>query len=544
MGVWNTLRRFAERRGMARTRGSRSNRRRATGVSRPRDLRVEQFEDRVLLSIGSTTSESDAYWNQTLGQMIERASDLTRYSTQQLAGVTKWAVGVSDPASAVQLANSLGADLLGPAPNLPNGFVWQFDGQHSAQEISQRLKSATGVSYEYPLITVKPELLMIPNDPLFVDQWHLLNTGQGGGLVGADANVTPAWDSVTGAGVVIGIVDDEVQLTHPDLAPHYRSDLDYDFNFNDADPSPDNPLDNHGTAVAGVAAAAGNNALGVTGAGFEAELAGLRLISSDPNAAFNDALLATALDYNNQSIDIYNNSWGFIYPLYDGTFYPMGVAALRNGALTGRGGLGSIYVFSAGNSGATQDNVNYYAMQNSRYVIAVGAIDNLGVSSWYSTPGAAVLVSAYSNGGSLGITTTDRTGDDGYNLAGAADGDPLADTNYTSTFGGTSSAAPLVSGIVALMLEANPNLSWRDVQVILATTAKKDRWDRRGVVAERRGPLGQRQVRVRGGGRRGCRGRRADMEVLGTGGQPPGQRAESQHHDPRQRATRTASPAR
>ena len=92
---------------------------------------------------------------------------------------------------------------------------------------------------------------------------------------------------------------------------------------------------------------------------------------------------------------------------------------------------------------------------------AVAAIDHDGRQSSYSEPGAPLLISAYSSGDTAGITTTDRSGADGY--------DP---GDYTNTFGGTSSSAPLVSGVIALMLEANPNLTYRDVQQILVRTAE------------------------------------------------------------------------
>ena len=107
------------------------------------------------------------------------------------------------------------------------------------------------------------------------------------------------------AGVVIGIVDDGLERTHPDLSPNYTATHSFDFNFNDFDPSPD-LFDDHGTAVAGVAAAHGNNGVGVSGAAPTAQLAGLRLIA----AGTTDAQEAAALAFHLQNIDIYSNSWG------------------------------------------------------------------------------------------------------------------------------------------------------------------------------------------------------------------------------------------
>jgi kexin len=128
----------------------------------------------------------------------------------------------------------------------------------------------------------------------------------------------------------------------------------------------------------------------------------------------------------------------------------------------GRGAAASISG-PGGNGGDSDDNSNYDGYANSLYVIAVAASTNQGVSAWYSEPGANILVNSPSNGGTLGITTTDRTGSTGY-----------SSTEYTSDFGGTSSATPLAAGIVALMLQANPDLTWRDVRAILALTARQN----------------------------------------------------------------------
>jgi subtilisin-like proprotein convertase family protein/endonuclease/exonuclease/phosphatase family metal-dependent hydrolase len=315
----------------------------------------------------------------------------------------------------------------------------------------------------------------IPNDPLFAQQWHLRNTGQATGATsGEDANLPAAWDVARGTGVVIGVVDDGLQYTHPDLSTNYRADLSYDFNGNDADPQPGTG-DDHGTAAAGVAAATGNNGIGVSGSAPNASLAGIRLIS----AITTDQQEASGLTYKPQDIAIYSNSWG---PDDDGFTLegpgPLTLAALKNAVTTGRGGLGSIYVWAAGNGLEANDNSNYDGYANSRYTIAVTAVDGAGKQSYYAEPGANILVAAPSSGTpggtSLGITTADRTGTAGYNVSAASSPGNLSDRNYTNDFGGTSSATPLVSGVVALMLQANPSLTWRDVQHVLVNSARKN----------------------------------------------------------------------
>ena len=188
-----------------------------------------------------------------------------------------------------------------------------------------------------------------------------------------------------------------------------------------------------------------------------AQLAGLRLLAQPAS----DLQQANALGYAQQTIDIYSNSWG---PFDDGQRLegpgPLAAAKLLDGVTNGRGGLGTIFVWAAGNGKVENDNVNYDGWANSRFTIAVSAIDHNGVQSSYSEPGAPILVAAHSSGAGAGITTTDLIGSPGY-----------SSNEYTSNFGGTSSAAPLVSGIIALMLEANSDLTWRDVQHILVDTA-------------------------------------------------------------------------
>jgi len=477
MGFWNALRRLAGN-GQTDRSGCRSGRKQAKRTRQPRGLRVEQFEQRLLLSIDPGLSESTLFQLQ-LDDLVRQAGNLSLYDAQLLSLTHDWVVGLAEGTPSTQLAASLGADSLAQAPYLTNAYVWEFPTDLTAQAVSSLLASATGVEYAFPLVPHLLQTWAIPNDTYFADQWHLLNTGQPG-IPGVDANVTTAWDTVRGAGVQIGIVDDALQWQHPDLTPNYNASISFDFNNNDGDPSPEanNTQDHHGTSVGGVAAARGFNGLGVSGVAPSAELAGLRLISyfGPPSTWPDDLKTAQALSYQNQVIDVYNNSWGYGAFLVPRAFDTLALAALRDGVTNGRGGLGNIYVFAAGNSLQEGGNVNFYSLNSSRYVIPVAAVGHDGRQAWYSNPGAALLVSAPSNGGSpyAGIVTTDRTGDDGYNAAGTGDGDAFPDVDYTSQFGGTSSASPLVAGVVALMLQANPNLTWRDVQHILVETARKN----------------------------------------------------------------------
>lgn len=387
------------------------------------------------------------------------------------ADETTWVVRIDDTTNQSELAVAAGATVT-ETELIASAFIVEFPDDVESFDPVATFNSISGVVGYYPMEERQYSTRAIPNDPLFVDQWHLRNTGQTGGTIGADSNVEPVWDNFLGTGVTIAIVDDGIQHTHPDLINNYDASLSFDYFADDADPISEAANgDFHGNAVAGVAAADGFNGIGVSGAAPDATLAGIRLVAG----GFTDLQSANALNHLVQQIDVSNNSWG---PADNGTLAapgPLTQAALANGATTGRGGLGTVYVWAGGNGGdLSNDNVNYDGFANSRYTVAVGAIDDNGVRSIYSDPGAPLIVTAYSNDlMGVGITTTDLVGANGYNsVAGGADGDLQPDLDYTSTFGGTSSAAPLVSGVIALILEANPGLSYRDVTHVLVNSAR------------------------------------------------------------------------
>ncbi len=372
-----------------------------------------------------------------------RVSDLSQYNDSQREGVDTW-VAVSSQ------------DIGDPAPLLPHVWTINLDFDQGAKRFTH-LQQAGVVEVAYPVVELERIPRATPNDPDFSDQWHLLNTGQTGGTTGEDANVTGAWDNYTGNGVVIGIVDDGLDWDHPDLDDYYLDTLDYDFCNNDGNPNPSN-WDAHGTAAAGVAAAVGNNSLGVSGAAPEASLVGLQLISCSTT----DTRESGALSHNTGSIDIYSNSWG---PSDNGRTLeapgPLMAAAFESAAYNGRGGLGNIITWAAGNGLSSNDDSNFDGYANSRYTIAVTATTHYGDNSWYAEHGDNILVAAPSDGDGEGITTTDIEGSAGY-----------TNSDYTDDFGGTSSATPLVSGVTAMMLEANPFLTWRDVQHVFVHSSR------------------------------------------------------------------------
>ena len=389
-----------------------------------------------------------------------RVSDLSQYSQAELNSASQWVV-----VSQYKLGEPTGL--------LPYSWYVETDSVNAPFYFGQ-LQTSGEIEVAYPLIDRQHYPRWTPNDPYFSDQWHLENTGQDNGVSGEDVNITGAWNSVRGTGVVIGVVDDGLEWDHDDLKTNYESTLDYDYCNYDGNPNPAG-WDAHGTAAAGVAAATGNNGVGVSGAAPDASLAGLMLIACGNS----DSDEANALSHLNNDIDIYSNSWG---PSDNGQTLsgpgPLMIAAFEDDAYNGRNGLGNVITWAAGNGLSNEDDSNLDGYANSRFTISVTAVDHDGDQTNYGEPGANVLISAPSDGSGVGITTTDNAGNNGY-----------TSSDYTSSFGGTSSATPLVSGVIALMMEANSNLTWRDVQQILVESARKndpndDGWNTNGAGLE------------------------------------------------------------
>jgi len=312
-----------------------------------------------------------------------------------------------------------------------------------------------------------------PNDPLFVDQWHLRNTGQVGpggvaGKSGEDLNVSMAWNYATGTGVRIAVVDDGVDIGHEDLNIVPGKSWDYRVN---AYGDPSSSKSPHGTSCAGLAAAKGHNGIGVTGVAFRSQVVGYNLLSATTGDFGADAVIKDLADNH-----IYTNSYGSADS--NGQMAPSDEAwrdAIDTGTRNGRGGKGAVYTWAAGN-GAPEDRTDYDGQANYQGVLAIGALNTQGERSSYSEPGANLLVMAF--GGEFcaqhTTTTLDVSGADGYNNGTSSPDDYAGNPNYTRCMNGTSAATPQVAGVAALMLETNPNLGWRDVRAILAKTARKN----------------------------------------------------------------------
>ncbi|KAJ3446908.1 s8 family serine peptidase [Anaeramoeba flamelloides] len=304
-----------------------------------------------------------------------------------------------------------------------------------------------------------------PSDSLFSEQFHLKNTGQYDGKTGVDTNVSPVWDKgYFGEGITIAIVDDGLDHAHEDLSSNFLMKGSWDYCLDQNDPV-GTSNDTHGTSCAGVAAATdGDGACGL-GVAPKANLMGRRILCSGAT----DAEIAEALsDESKGVIHVSSNSWGPVLCGEDNgcTYYTTPsilTDAISDAVENGRDGKGIVFVFAVGNEAEHGGDVNFDRGSKMAQVIGVAAVNNDGGHSIYSNVGTAIVVSGVSSGYNsndtyIGIRTTDRA----------------TTTSCRDDFGGTSSACPLVAGVVALILEANPKLNYWQVQQIIIETATRE----------------------------------------------------------------------
>jgi len=290
-------------------------------------------------------------------------------------------------------------------------------------------------------------------DPLWEEQWYLDDKRSAMDL---DVNVIPVWNNgISGKGVVVTILDDGIEHNHTDLARNYDPAASWDVNDNDPDPFPryDPTNENkHGTRCAGEVAAQANNTKCGVGVAYNSKIGGVRML----DGRVTDRVEAESLSLNPQYIDIYSASWG---PSDDGMTVEgpgtLASAAFLNGITKGRAGLGSIYVWASGNGGRHDDSCNCDGYTASIYTLSISSSSDHGESPWYSEACASTLATTLSSGahGEKRIVTTDLH------------------NQCTERHTGTSASAPLAAGIIALALEQNPKLSWRDIQHIVVHTA-------------------------------------------------------------------------
>ncbi len=431
-------------------------------------------EYRIIASPSPLRSSSSADW-----MSVQRANhtqerfEVSRRIVVGLADETLWPT--LEAIFGVQRSRQIGDSL----------WIVQTESASAALDIAAQLAGWPGVTVSYPVQRrqrVRREAYApLPNDPYFARQQHLDQRDVTGNISGPSLNVRSAWPIATGKGVLVAVADEGVDLEHPDLAPQSTGPH-FNFFTSLADGSPYGTGADHGTAVAGLALARGFNGIGVAGAAPEASLASWVVLG---DFGLSDEQFMDMYQYQSNIVSVQNHSWGITVDFQVGLTLAEDTG-IKNAYTYGRHGLGVVMVRAGGNSRDTANDVNDEAEAADRRFLTVGATRQDGQVASYSTRGACLLVAAPGGESDLpnlnlpprGLVTTDRTGADGYNTV-ANPGDPADALDYTlnvedldANFSGTSAASPLIAGVVAMILQANPLLSVRDVQQILVLSAK------------------------------------------------------------------------
>lgn len=418
--------------------------------------------------------------------------------------------------------------------NSPTGDILDENSESGGLTPTPPAESSSGGEIEEPIVISPPNIIASRNDPLMRYQWYLANSGRyeimdlpAVTLPGEDITSLAAGSSIesgsgedyalgyTGEGLVVAVIDSGLEILHEDLAANVQPQGSYNFGYplngmTQFDPTLPEGED-HGTSVAGLIAARGGNGIGIWGVAPRASLKGFNFLEYPESLEQELQALGQASEGSNipnQNIDIFNMSYGSNPDIVELSDYDAAVMQqIEYGAKHYRGGKGAIYVKAGGNEfgqvndnpsewcdaaaqqGITCYNVNMEPLNTTPALILAGAFNAMGERASYSSTGSALWISA--PGGEYGyeqpaLLTTDMSGcDQGYAIKDQAlplfdQGELLqgadklnANCHYTATFNGTSSSTPIISGVAALLLQANPNLTARELKHILATSARQ-----------------------------------------------------------------------
>ncbi|MBP0028950.1 S8 family serine peptidase [Roseofilum sp. Guam] len=384
-----------------------------------------------------------------------------------------------------------------PVETLPNTWVYQLTEKSTENpiKIANRLIASPVVLTAEPNLIIPSQPMYRPTDGSYRQQWYLNHNGGNYLATGSHIDAERAWDLTRGdRSIVVAVADDAIDLNHPDFQGLGKIVAPKDFKDRDFIPQPGGLVENHGTSCAGVAIAEEN------GSGIVGVAPGCSLMPVRTTGFLDDNSMEQLFDWcASRGAAVISCSWG---PA--AVNFPLSLrqnAALTKAATQGRQGKGCVIVFASGNANRPiNDTVNEQGWPsnvisgNTRWlagfpvhpdVIAVSACSSLSKKAIYSNWGKEIAVCAPSNNAppgiwlqqtgfiqtppavtratpGLGVFTTDRVGGAGYGTG-----------DFTGTFGGTSSACPIVAGVAALVLSANPDLTAAQVKQILISNTDK-----------------------------------------------------------------------
>jgi subtilisin family serine protease len=458
------------------------------------NLEVFTVEPRRLDAAMAQARASDSVAFASHAYQIKDRPGSVVYLTDQIT--IQFATDV-DAAKIAAIAAEFGLQQVKPVVGIPNTFVFEVSQQAADNpvKIANKLMGKAEVLTAEPNIVVRQEPHYRPRDPMYPQQWYLGHNGGSDLAAGSHISVERAWDITRGVrSIVVAIADDSFDLNHPDFQGAGKVVAPRDLKEKDMLPLPDGSEPSHGTACAGVAVAEEN------GTGIVGVAPGCALMPIRTTGFLDDDSVEELFDWAlSKGAAVISCSWGAA-----NVYFPLSLrqrAAITRAATEGRKGKGCVILFAAGNANRPiQGTVNERNWPNNILsgstewlsgfavhpdVITVSAATSLSKKAIYSNWGTNISVCAPSNNAppgmwfqqsgyiytapaiasnfsGRGVFSTDILGAAGYDKG-----------DFTSTFGGTSSATPVVAGVAALVLSANPDLTAAQVKRILQDTADK-----------------------------------------------------------------------
>lgn len=403
-----------------------------------------------------------------------------------------------EPETVEAIAAELGIATIQPVIGVPQTYVFRVTAEAAVNPIklANQLMRRPEVLTAEPNVVIETQGFYRPRDSLYGKQWYLNHAGGSGLAANSHISAELAWDITRGSrSIVVAVSDDAFDLAHPDFQGKGKLVAPRDLKGRDFLPTPDTLQESHGTAAAGLAIAEENGS-GIVGVAPDCAFMPIRTTGFLDDDAI-ESIFVWAI---NHGASVISCSWG-----PSAIYFPLSMrqrAVITRAATEGRNGKGCVIVFAAGNANRPVNGaVHEQAWQNNLLqgptnwlngfavhpdVITVSACTSLNQKAAYSNWGNTISISAPSNNGipgtflpkagyvqtappirttlagKGGMFTLDRLGPTGYDSG-----------DFTESFGGTSSACPIVAGVAALVLAANPDLTAKEVKQILQSTADK-----------------------------------------------------------------------